>query len=199
VFAGLFNAFSQTITLRAGEGRIAFIQRHVPKGLSFHKDLAEQMIESNEWSTTKSFVAFYKLTYKLPNDDMEYEDILGYLYVPINKSNVYRRVLIDTIECEGGKAQIISIFFANADKDNERELVVLIDWPVQHYQIYGNFYETRIYDNLPGNSLLERLPKLSKVGQKVSGGFDGDREEETVKARYKTAKEIREGLKKLGY
>ena len=156
------------------------------------------MFETSEWSVDKSIFAFYVLTHRYPKEEENYEDVLGYLYVPV-APNTYKRIFIDTFENEGGPADINAIFFANADKDTARELVVMIKWFAKHYQIEGYLYETRIYDNIPKGTYPDKLVFLKKTSAKVSGAFDGYREGEDVISKFKTAKEVRAGLKKLGY
>src|SRR5262249_27902476 len=71
----------------------------------------------------------------------------------------YRKADVTVGEEEGGTAQINAIAFANADKDPARELIVLLSWPVKHYDLEGTLYEVRIFDDLgPGRS--EKLTYL---------------------------------------
>ncbi len=194
-------ASAQTFIKRPAESNMDFVKRNVPGGLSLPEngnDLYKQMFGTTEWTADTSVFDFYIRTYTLQGDDQEYEDVLGYLYVPVSKG-MYKRVFIDTFENEGGTANIASIFFANADKDSARELVVMLQWPSRHYQIWGTVYETRIYDDLLTGQYPPKLTYLEKVSKKVSGDFDGDREGEKLVSKYKSSKEVRAELKRLGY
>jgi len=191
----------QVFARKAEEPAKDFAMRCKPVGMEMNDALEKQIIATTEWTNNEAIIAFY--TVMVPNDydhsDHEkYLEIVGYMYVPVSAGN-YERVLIDTFETEGGDPEIASVFFANADKDSKRELVVLCKWPQHHYQVYGNFFNTRIYDNIDVKKIPARLTLLKKVSDKVDGGFDGEREGETVHARYTTAKEIRAGLAALGY
>ncbi len=192
------SATSQIFTKGNDESKIDFIKKNAPVGLSFCEELGNQMIETREWSVEPSIIGFYTLTHKLPNGEIDYKDVLGYLYVPIG-SKKYKRVFIDTFENEGGYAQIISIFHANADSDTSRELGVIIRWQEKHYEISGIFYETRLYDNLQQGAIASKLTYLKKISEKVSGGFDGYQKGKTLLSKFKTAKEVKARLKKLGY
>ena len=125
---------NSSITRNAGESTISFIQRNTPDSLDYSDELEAQMLTTKEWTADSAIIGFYSRTYKLPGDDMDYTDILGYLYLPVSPDK-YKRVFIDTFENEGGTAGISSIFYANADKDAARELVILIKWHATHYEI----------------------------------------------------------------
>lgn len=186
------------ITRNPGESALAFIQRNAPDSLDFSDELATQMLTTKEWTADSTIIGFYSRSYKLSDDDMDYTDILGYLYLPVGHGK-YKRVFIDTFENEGGTACISSIFYANADKDAARELVILIKWHSTHYQIDGDIYETRIYDNVPSGTYPDKLTFLKDISKEVSGTFDGYNEGENMVSGFKTAKEIRAELKKQGY
>jgi hypothetical protein len=156
-------------------------------------------------ATTSIIIAFYKRTIEevkqMPTyvDHSKYDIIIGYLYIPTNGNN-YRRVLIDTISSDGGDPEIISVFFANADKDSKKELIILCKYPQVHYDYGGEFYETFIYDNPSNNT--ERLTYFNELSEKFWGCECAWRVEEKrkpEKAKFKTAKDVKAGLKKLGF
>jgi|GEM_PF-733440 len=194
---------AQVFTKPQGQPAIKFIKANTPVGLIYpepHGELDEygytkQMFATNEWTKDTAYFAFYAQVNNLQEGDVVF---LGYLYVPDGSRN-YHRIFIDTFEVEGSAAEITSIFYANADKDKPRELVMLIKWPQRHYDIKGDFYETRIYDNIGPGQYPKKLTFLKWVSIQVSGGFEGDREGEKVVSKFKTAKEVKEGLKKLTY
>jgi hypothetical protein len=119
---------------------------------------------------------------------------LGYLITHDNK-----HILIDTFEVEGGQAHIAAIFLANADKDKERELMILIKWDIRHYQIEGTLFETRVYDNIDKQNIPQKLTYLTSISKKLSGGFDGWKDGKETISKYKTASSIKQRLKQLGY
>jgi hypothetical protein len=196
ILCSLFSS-AQTFQKAQGESAVDFIKKNVPHGLTFTSALAGQVIAA-DWNAVPSIFGFYLHTYKLPGDDEEYEDVIGYVYRQTG-NNTYERILIDTFENEGGTAVITAVFFANADKDTARELVILIRRGAHHHDIDGQLYETRIYDNILPGQHPAKLSYLKNISQKVSGGFDGYQEGENVHSKYKTAREVRAGLKLLGY
>jgi hypothetical protein len=115
--------------------------------------------------------------------------------LPVGK-NSYRDVSFGPIEEDGGYPEIISVFFANADKDKARELIVLCKYEQRHYDYEGDFYETFIFDNPSKQNELTYYHRLSK---KFFGCECGWRNGKTQIAKYKTAKEVRAELKKLGF
>ena len=112
----------------------------------------------------------------------------------------YTKILIDTITPDGGDPEIISVFFANADKDIEKELIVLCKYPQVHYDYGGDFYETFIYDT--PTTKVKRLKYFKELSEKFWGCECDWREENNrkpEKAKYKTAKSIKIRLKQMGY
>ena len=195
----LYSLFcsAQTFQKAQEESAVDFIKKNVPDGLTFTDALTSQVI-ATDWNAVPSIFGFYLRTYKLPGDDEGYEDVIGYVYRQTG-NDTYERILIDTFENEGGTAGITAVFFANADKDTARELVILTHRDAHHHDVDGQLYETRIYDNILPGQHTRKLTYLQNASQKVSGGFDGYREGENVHSKFKTAKEVRAGLKQAGY
>jgi hypothetical protein len=203
---GCSYCLSQVFHRVPSQTAVDFVRNNVPPGLAFTNDtlpyadvMEQQVIETQVWGQERCIIGFYIRPYHLPNTMEELElDLIGYLYRPIGNYS-YERILIDTFENEGGCAELLSVFFVNADKDTAREVGVLVKWPVRHYQIYGDIYETRIYDDISSLQHPARLKFMENVSRKVSGGFDGDNEETHRVARFKTAREVKAALKKMGY
>ncbi len=173
IIIGLFILFSvsygQSLTRHDNETAEMFVNRLKPDSSEF----AHAVLETKSLNINKNIiVAFYEKTIyevrQMPTyiDHDDYEIIIGYLYVPIGNNN-YRKVLIDTISSDGGDPEIISVFFANADKDSIKELVVLCRYPQVHYDYGGDFYETFVYDN--PTDTTERLTYLKELSEKFFG------------------------------
>lgn len=62
-----------------------------------------------------------------------------------------RRVRVDRFLPNGGMARIRTIAFAQADRDRDEELVVIVAWPHVTAEARGELYEVRIYDD-PGSA-----------------------------------------------
>ncbi len=109
----------------------------------------------------------------------------------------YRRIAITIGEQEGGDAEVAAIAFANADRDPARELVVILSWPVIHYDVGGTLYEVRIFDTPhPGAASLALLPLSEHFGE----GCDcTERDGPRRTYRFKTVASVRAELHRLGY
>jgi hypothetical protein len=186
-----FVSFGQTAKRQDNETVEAFIKRLMPT----NTELAHPIIETNTWDTTaKAIIAFYG--YDDPSDEnIGFNKIFGHLYLPTGQNN-YRDISFGPIEEDGGYPEIISVFFANADNDKPKELIVLCKYEQQHLDYEGEFYETFIFDNPQQQNQLTYFEKLSET----FWGCECDRangKKET--AKYKTAKDIKTKLIALGF
>lgn len=155
-----------------------------------------------KWNNTPVIMAFYEQSYKLSEeDDPAQEDqfrIIATIFIQ-TAINQYREILIDTIDAEGSMPVIESAFFANADKDPSKELIMIVSWQQQHRDVSGTLYATYIYDDLL-KGMDAHLSPLKKQGEKLSGGCECEWSDGThKKARFKTASDIRTELKHLGF
>ena len=114
-------------------------------------------------------------------------------------SGRYRRVLIGHIEPEGGDPRIEAAFFANANEDPEKELVVIVSWEQVHYDAHGTLYGTMVYAR-PSAPQADSFRYLKEISEKVSGSCECEwRDGRKAKSRFKTAAEVKAALRKLGY
>lgn len=184
-------SFGQTVIRSDNETVEAFVKRIIPDTTI----LVHPVIETNVWdSAAKAIIVFYR------DDDKKdintgANAITGYVYLPLEK-NAYRTIRIGTIEEDGGDPEVISVFFANADKDKTPELIVLVKHEQRHYDYGGAFYGAFIYDNPDSNPYLRYFGDLSAKFMGCECSWREGREE---KAKYKTAKEVKAGLKKMGF
>ena len=150
-------------------------------------ELTHSVIETEVWGRMKTVLAFYETESKT----------FGYIFLPQN-ANTYQKILIGTFEPEGGDPQIESVFFANADRDKAKELIVICSWPQRHYDFSGTLYGTFVFDDLKSGSAELKL--LESVSRKVSGDCECEwRNGKKRISRYKTAASVRAGLRKLGF
>lgn len=195
----LFASFSfgQTFSRLTNESPDTFIKRILKV-----EELAHPVIETKEWDSTKrSIFAFIAVNTQSHGqyDENKESIILGYCFFKINSNN-YQRALIDTFYEDGGEPRIETLFFANTDKDKEREIAIIVRIPQIHRAagVYGDFYDTYFYDNpnllIPPN----RLTKFEKLSSKFTG-FEGDRDNKHFKFKYKDVASIRKALKEMGY
>jgi len=164
-------------------------------------ELTHPVIETDVWKLNgKAVIAFYRHDIMPPERNDPIYEAIGYAFFPVSAGR-YRRVLIGEIGHNGGEPQIRSVFFANADRDPEPELVVLAAWHVMHGTVVsGTFYETYVYER-PSAPRADRFVYLKDVSERVSGGCEctWTEEKRSRRARFKTAADVRAGLRELGY
>jgi hypothetical protein len=159
-------------------------------------ELAHAVIETEAWGQ-KTVIAFYAIEVK--DKYGTHGQVDGYLFLPLS-ANTYQKILIENFEPEGGDPNIEAAFFANADKDAARELIVICSWPQQHYDVSGRLYGTFIFDDLRPGASPPRLSFLKGISERVSGSCDcTDRDGKRRTSKYKTAASVKMGLKKLGF
>ena len=193
----------QTVKRIPREPALQFALRCRPLYTELTEMLGAKLIETKEWTTDNAVIAFY--TQKIqPEEDapVPAKDswrILAYAFMPMPNNN-YKRVLIDTFFNEDKVPKISAVFFANADTaDKTNELVIVTTTEQKNPQGTGNVYNTRIYDNTLTKTFPNRLRKLTDISARVDGGIDGVQNGKPIKAKFKTEKDIRDELKKLGY
>lgn len=164
--------------------------------------IAHTVFETNQLGTSEStIIVFYEKTiYEVKQmdtyvDRSEYKEIDGFMFIPISV-NKYKKIAIGSILADGGNPEIISVFFANADKDNNKELIVLSRVDQRHYDYGGAFYETYIFDYSINKKEFKYLDKLSELFWGCECEWRDGRNE---KAKYKTSGEIKTKFKKMGF
>lgn len=111
----------------------------------------------------------------------------------------YRKIDVTVGEQEGGTAQVEAIAFANADNDSAKELIVLLSWRVQHYDVQGVQYEVRIFDELQADS-AEKLTYLKAVSEHFKIGCECYRRDSGPEHyKFKTIAPIKQELNRMGY
>ena len=138
-------SFGQVVKRLDNESAEQFVTRVKPDS----SNLTHKVIET-KWNSTFVIIAFYDQTYKLPKHkdpgQQNYLRIIATIFIKAD-SNSYNKFLIDTIDTEGGDPIIESVFFANADSDKEKELIIISSWEQRHYDTNGKLYGTFVYDN----------------------------------------------------
>jgi len=190
-------SFAQVVNRLDDETAEQFAKRFTPE----NSVLTHTVIQTN-WDLKPVIIAFYDQSYKLPvqndPDQQEYRRIIATIFIK-NKNQHYNKIIIDTIDSEGGDPKIESVFFANADKDLKKELIIISSWEQRHRDVNGTLYETSIYDNIL-NYDQGKLLLLKNLSRRLSGGCECDWNDGTHKtSKFKTAADIKEELKRLGY
>ena len=184
-----------------GEPVLQFAVRARPLYTEFPQEMTSKIIETKEWTPGEaSIVAFYTQKYYVEEDGglPKYNfRTLAYMFIP-NGKDTYKRVFIDTFSVDGKQVNIAGAFFANADSDQVKELVIMATCTQKDAQSTGMLYINRVYDNVT-RLLPVRLKRLDDMTAKIEGGLDGVRDGKPSKAKYKTEKEVTEALRKMGY
>jgi len=129
-------------------------------------ELTHSVIETDAWGYKNTVLAFYEAEFK--TSDQTYRRVLGYIFIP-QGSNTYQKILIDSFEPEGGDPKIEAVFFANADRDKAKELIVICSWPQSHYDFSGTLYGTFVFDDLRTGANPTKLSFLESISRRVSG------------------------------
>jgi len=187
----LIGAAPSGIERAPGEGAVRFAARVL--------DQTEDMLQivDTVWNGTPTVFADYPSA-RINERGLRVET--RELVALVRRSDgTWRRVTVTSAEEEGGIAEIAAIAFANADRDADRELIVLLKWPQVHYDYGGAFYEVRLFDTpRPPQSGLTYLAEPSRL----FGGLGCDcdfRDGRRERYRFKTIAAIRRELARHGY
>lgn len=179
------------------EPNVQFVVRARPIYVEFPQEMTSKIVETKAWGETPSIIAFYTQKYYLNEDGglpVYNFRTLAYIFIP-TAQDMYKRVLVDTFTNGGKQVKITGVFFANADSDQVKELIITATASQSDKQGTGTLYINRVYDNasrpLPG-----RLRRLDESATKIESGFEGTLGGKPSKAKYKNEKEITEALKK---
>jgi len=189
--------FGQVVSQKDNETAEQFVSRMMPaNSVLTHKVL------TTKWNNTPVILAFYEQGYKLSEQDnpsqQGYFRVIATIFIQ-TESKSYRKILIDTLDNEGSKPVIESVFFANADKDDNKELIILASWEQRHHDVNGTLYSTFVYDDLLTDPQMKLI--LNKnISEKLSGGCECEWSDGTSKkAKFKNASDIKTELQRLGY
>lgn len=114
-------------------------------------------------------------------------------------NHVWHDELFDRYVKDDGVPEISSVFFANADHDpKDKEIVILVRTPLNHYDYGGEYYDGYIY-KLTGNA--QRGAVFAGLQSDASAPFldqceCGFRDGHSTHAQYKDAESIRKALAK---
>ena len=194
------SIFAQTYQRNSGETKELFAERLKPIRNS---EIQGEVLEVSRWnSLVKPVFAFYD--YSEPGiengkkNGFNYTYVDGYIFVPVANSR-YAKIFIDTYAEEGATAEIESVFFANADKDLDKELGVLVSWDQsRHYGMSGKLYQVYFYDY---PKFISKNIKLKPIEmKKFKMEFDGTNDTgEKSGAIFNTTSKIKAELKRLGF
>ena len=176
----------------AGEGAKAFAAR------ALHLENVDFHVTASRWNGEE--VIFVDYEHETGGEDgggpMTDREVVALISGP---GAVWRQVQVTTGEWEGGPASVTAIGFANADHDKAQELIVMLTWPVQHYDVRGTSYEVRLLDDAePGQTSLTYLKGASRLFAKNACDC-WRRDEPAEHFGFKTIAAVKRGLKRAGY
>ena len=190
-------AFGQLVQRQDSETAKQFAERLKPNSST----LTYKVLET-KWNKLPVIISLYDQTYKLPiqndPDQQTYHKIVGAVFIQLDKNN-YSKTTFGTIDTEGGDPTIETVFFANADTDKTKELIIVASWEQRHYDVSGTLYGTYVFDYELTSATLE-WKFLEKISRKLDGGCECSwRDGTSKKAKFKTASEVKHELTRLGY
>lgn len=188
------SAFSNSDSVERidGETVIDFINRVENRKV----DLNHPIIETEKWISNTNIIFVFE-NKELEDDLGVY--VYGFLYAS-KEEKIYHKVTIDSYGPEGGNAFVESIFFTNADEDDNLELVILCSWVQRFWGVTeGKLFNTYIYDDLDLSKKENKLFLLEDISSHFSNEFEGIQEGKIINAKYKNARSIKNELKSLGY
>jgi hypothetical protein len=109
----------------------------------------------------------------------------------------FRKLDVTTGEQEGAIPDVVAIGFANADRDPAKELIVILTWPQRHYDVEGDLYEVRIFDD---PKVAQSSLTLLKISDEFGFGCEcASRDGKTTHFHFKTIAAVKAKLSQLGY
>lgn len=179
-----------------------FVTRARPIYSEFTEELSARMLETKEWTPdNKAIVAFYSQQYvKTAEDEPEKAGVrlIGDIFLTRDKIS-YKRTLIDSFNIDDKETTLVDVFFANADSDSYKELIVITAAEIKDKSTNGKQYSVKVYDNVLPNVFPARLKRLDDISARLDSGIEGYVNGKPVKAKYKTKAEVEAELKKMGY
>jgi hypothetical protein len=194
------KTWGQTVKRLPDEDLKRFCTRARPLYTDFLDENAAISFETNEWTEQNCVVAFYSQKYFVEEEGKPVQDcsrMLGYIFIP-NGKDTYRRSFIDTFCIDDKEPKINAVFFANADSDQTKELIIQTTIVKRDKNASGTQYETKVYDNIKPRSVPPKLKKVIATAD-FGDGFEGTLNGKPQKAPYKGEKELTEALTKLGF
>ena len=200
----LFNTTinAQEFKRLPSESALDFVKRNIPKSETTALEVSGNVLETKFWDNkTETIICFY-IGADINNNKINHYYLSGYIYIP-TKPNVYKRVIINDTDLPylNEPIKVESIFFANCDRnDTNKELGILFSHKIDDdSEAEGTYYFTHFYDNINFNSPPKKLTEITtfkEIFYELEGRFD-DGNFKT--AKFKTASEIKNALKCLGY
>lgn len=172
-----------------GESAESYVERVKPDGF----ELAYGIFETDVWDKkAKSIVAFFA---KPATEDAAGE-VQGYVYMKQYDVDYYRDISIGPFDSERDPVEILDVFFADVDKDPEKEMAIIQRQFVMHYDFTGYICDVRFFDN--PDIYYDSLAEIDKFGQSFVSFEGSSQEGMSYEPEYTTKASVLAKLKKLG-
>ncbi len=196
------NLNAQEFKRLSSESAEDFVKRNIPESEAGYFEFVGPILETKLWDNKTETIFCFYLGGNINGTSISFYHLLGTLYIKTGV-NTYKRVLIDDTDLvfTNESIKVESIFFTNCDKkDTAKELAILYSHKTdEDSEAIGTYYFTHFYDNINFNNPPKKVTEITtfkEIFHELEGQFDdGD----FKKAKFKTASEIRNALKCLGY
>ena len=166
-----------------------------------NSEIVHEVVQADFWNAKKVIIAFYETIYAEEDYINDRQFVEAYLLVP-GPHNNYSKILITKFEDDNVHTEIRSVFFANADRDKAKELIIISTCQHRLQYLYDGYeYQTVIFDDvdLAKKKLAKSLESIDDIGNKLNG-FEGFLDDNpNSKARFKNADQVKRELKRLGF
>lgn len=173
----------------------------VEKFKPINHQVVHKPIQTNIWGFKNVIIVFYakEVIHEYLNEKYSHNAVSGFLLIPDGKN--YKNVLIDVFEDDNVDTEILSVFFANANNDLDKELIILTSNEHRLQYLYeGIEYNIAFYKSFKKDKIPQQMKTLEN--DKLNffhNNFDGFKDERNWNARFKNSESIKKALKQLGY
>lgn len=131
-------------------------------------------------------------------DQQTHHKNVGAVFIRLDKNN-YRKTTFGAIDTEGDDPNIETVFFANADTDHTKELIIIASWEQRNYDVNGTLNGTYVFD-YEQTDATSAWKFMAEISRKLDGGCECSwRNGTSKKAKIKTANDVERELARLGY
>jgi hypothetical protein len=185
-------AYASSVNRLPEESAESFVKRNGPP----QTRLVHQVIETSKWDgKSKAIIAFYEQEFE--ESGQEYYRIKSYIFIP-ETDKIYRKILVDIFEPEGGDPEIEAVFFANVGRAEQPKLIIICSWHQLHYDFRGKLYATFVYAAPRPSTKVDKLKFEDNISKKLYGGCECQwRDGTRTTAKYKTADEVKAALRTI--
>ena len=202
LFLSYSNINAQEFKRLSTESAEDFVKRNIPESDTGYIEFLGHVLETKLWDNKTETIFCFYVGGDINNNTINHYYLIGTLYVK-TEANTYKRVFIDDkdLAYENESIKVESIFFANADKtDATKELAILYSHKTdEESEANGTNYFTHFYDNINFSNPPKKLTEITTF-KEIFHEFEGTIDDgDLQKAKFKTASDIKNALKCIGY